>query len=87
MPAASKSMASSFDRGTEAIAKSISPSAEFFQKGAGISASGISDGMTRMITYKIALVIAGASIAFWLLLTFAPVFSADAALAVIACFS
>jgi hypothetical protein len=60
------------------------PVYDIFRRGAGISAPDIWD---HKDDYKIAIAIVGASIALGVLLTFAPLFSADVALAVIACFS
>jgi hypothetical protein len=62
------------------------PVYEIFRSGAGISAPDISDGITKMIMSKIAIAFVGVSIGVGLLLTFAPAFSADVALAVVACF-
>jgi hypothetical protein len=78
-------MAVSFDREPEAVVKPVSPSTTFSEEEPALALPTF--GITKMIMYKIAIAIVGASIALGVLLTFAPLFSADVALAVIACFS
>ena len=76
-----------FNRGTEAFVKLVSPSTKFARREPALAFPTFSEGISEMIMLKLAAAVGGAVTAHALLVTFAPGFSADFALAVIACFS
>jgi hypothetical protein len=80
-------MAVSFNPGTEAFVKLVSPSTKFARREPALAFPTFSEGISEMIMLKLAAAVVGAITAGALVVTFAPDFSADFVLAVIACFS
>jgi hypothetical protein len=80
-------MAVSFNRGNEAFVKLVSLSTKFARREPALAFPTFSEGISEMIMLKLAAAVVGAITAGALVVTFAPDFSADFVLAVIACFS
>jgi hypothetical protein len=80
-------MAVPFNRRTEAVVKLVSPSTKFARREPASAFPTFLKGISEMIMLKIAAAVVGAVAAGALVVTFAPSFCSDVALAVIACFS